>query len=963
MKYSQWNDLLFEYYFLEDKGHQVFLGLDKDTLVDYVIDKGCFNDVVDRVQQATPNRVIKPEEYIWNDFLRIFRDKNGTSTKDSLLALFKEKLNSSASISEIPSVFPFIALFTIPLANNPEMDPRNFYDRVNPFLQKYLLIKKSETLGSGDMSRFTRPTLKTMWDNLATWAKAEGFLYSVKASTDSGYKYVGPFMAESLLTATQRDKFKYVFYYAGLTPEQELSDSRIASILNAHHKHIGYTDDLAWSKLFVTYQDIFVSEFKRQYERWDGNTLIRQRSGSHKMNADIGSFKKLYLHLIIFRGRYVFSLIPRFNDTEVGSEYSYTDADHNQYRFTISVDGLANAPYSPHGLEQKVSKGEQIALKDDTNSRNYLKFVNEEYFLLEQHYSAFVSGAKLKLGGKYHILIAKDSLPGFTDWLIANGATEVQTQHALSSRYSLFFIPQVASAFSNHSSLDCTERVSASVVGTFIIDKDKDAITLYRGLPICYQIEGVNVSTDHIVAVFDIGIRRETRELSYNEENGLWVLSPITSSILTDAPFTLFCNDVQISSQQYRASEFKQLADNEFQEISFDKWGNYLDGDSDSALVKGLSVNAVHSTAFILGEHMSRFGKEPVIPKVDYHAQDYLLYWLSSRPRTDKQAFKDALSVLLFKNPDDIKYKITSVLDNYFRLGYINFAYHEGKYILAVNKPSLVLIPSGATIEHIGGTMTKMECTDKKWKVLLTGARTPEFINKLLRQAGNFNHNGERLKIQIDEAISPLYPQRILFWANSKEVFRAFAQKYDLVYQPSIYADTLLKALGSVQDYMEQTLNACKLHDRSYEGINDRRVLDYVKLATIMETNGFIKYESGVTTEFSEDGSVVTYYPTKYNEQTVLWYKGEQYNVDKYWGFFIGAALSNAKITRVDEDKTHIQLPRSIKLPVLYARALTMMSASIPDNQNGRRFYQLCENPFANALSWDKILEKLNQKQ
>ena len=69
MKYSQWNDLLFEYYFLEDKGHQVFLGLDKDTLVDYVIDKGCFNDVVDRVQQATPNRVIKPEEYIWNDFL------------------------------------------------------------------------------------------------------------------------------------------------------------------------------------------------------------------------------------------------------------------------------------------------------------------------------------------------------------------------------------------------------------------------------------------------------------------------------------------------------------------------------------------------------------------------------------------------------------------------------------------------------------------------------------------------------------------------------------------------------------------------------------------------------------------------------------------------------------------------------------------------------------------------------
>ena len=129
-----------------------------------------------------------------------------------------------------------------------------------------------------------------------------------------------------------------------------------------------------------------------------------------------------------------------------------------------------------------------------------------------------------------------------------------------------------------------------------------------------------------------------------------------------------------------------------------------------------------------------------------------------------------------------------------------------------------------------------------------------------------------------------------------------------------------------------------------------------------MESNGIIKYESGVTTDFSEKGSVVTYYPTKYNEQTVLWYDGEQFSVDKYWGFFIGAALSDAKIARVNDDKTHIQLPRSIKLPILYARALTMMSATIPDNHNGRRIYQLCENPFANALSWDKILEKLNQK-
>ena len=960
MKYSQWNDILFEYYFLEDKGHQVFLGLDKDTLVDYVIDKGYFNDVVKRVQLATPQRVINPDEYIWNDFLRVFRDKNGHSNKDSLLSLFKEKLSDNSG--PIPEVFPFIALFTIPLANNPEMDPRNFYDRVNPFLQKYLLIARSETIGSGDLSRFTRPSLKAMWDNLANWAQSEGFEYRVKASTDTGYKYVGPFMAESLLTATQRDKFKYVFYYAGLTPEQELSESRIIGMLNSHHKHIGYTDDVAWNKLFTTYQDIFVSEFKRQYEKWDGNTVIRQRSGGHKMNADIGSYKKLYLNLMIIRGRYLFSLVPRFNDAEVGAEFSYTDAEDNQFHFTISVDGLANAQYIPSNLEQIISRGEQIVLHDDTNVRNCLKFVNEDFFLLEQHYSSFVSGAKLKLGGKYHILILKEKLPSFEGWLQENCASEIQAAHVFSSKYRLYFIPQVLSSLPNHSSLDCSEKVTSAVVGTFVLSKDKDVISLYKGLPICFKIEGVDVSQDRIVAVFDIGIRREIRPLSYNEDNGLWLLKPITSSILTGAPFTLYRNDVQISSQQYCALDFKQLSDEDYQEIAFDKWGDYVDGNKESALVTGMSVKAVHATAYGLGDNMARFGKDPVINKNDYHSSDYLLYWISSRPRTDKQAFKEALSVLLYKNPDDIKYKTTSVLDNYFRLGYVNFAYHDGSYVIAVNKPTLVLIPSGVSREIISGTMTKKVCTDKKWKVLLTGARTPDFILRLIRQAEGFSHNDDRIRIQIDEAISPLYPQRILLWANSKDTIREFAQKYGLGFQASIYADTLLKELGSVQDYLEHTLSTEKLLDRSYEGINDRRALDYNRLDEMMDSGKMIKYESGATTKFSESGAVVTYYPSKYNEQTVLWYNREQYAVDKYWGFFIGASLSGAHITRVDKDMSSIQLPRTIKLPILYARAFTMMSAMIPDNQNGRRFYQLCDTPFATTLTCEKILEKLNQK-
>ncbi len=959
MKYAQWNELLLDFYFLEDKGHEVFLGLDKETLIDYVIDKGFFDDEIKRVQAATPGKIIDPENYIWSNFLRIFRDNKGNSSKDSLLRLFREKMANSFSPDRTPAIFPFIALFTIPLSNNPEMDPRNFYTRVKNFLIENGLISPSESIGANDMRQLQRPSLKTMWENLSIWAISEGYHYSVKASTETGHKYVGPFMAESLLTATQRDKFKFVFYYAGLTPEQEISDDRIVNILNEYHKHIGYTDDTAWKKHFGLYQDIFVSEFKRQYEKWDGNTVIRQRSGNHKMNAEIGSFRKLYIHLVVFRNNYVFSLIPRFNDAEVGAEYSYSCPDNSEFSFAITVDGYANAQFRSSIIADNVSTSTPIVLKDQSNAKNFLKFINEDFFLFEQHYNAFISGSKLRLGGKFYFLIKHDKLADYQVWLQENSAIEIKTKNDFSSVYSLFFIGCAKTSFVNHTSLDCSEKVSAELTSTFILNKNKVWISVYKGLPVFFKIDGVDISKDRIYAVFNIGIRLENRELLYNEERGLWALPPVSTAYLIDTSFTLYRNDVQISSQQYRLVDFQQLGVDDYNEIAFDKWGDY--SEEPDPLIKGLSVKAVHSTAFILGEHMAQFGKNPVIAPVKYEFADYLLYWLSSRPRTDKQAYKDSLAVILAENPEDIKYKITSVLDNYFRLGYVNYAYHNGEYIIAVNKPTLILIPSGAISTHIPGGLTKIECTDKKWKALLTGARTPQFIEKLLRQAQGFSYCGDSIKIQIDEAISPLYPQRILFWAASKETIREFAQKYHLGFQPSIYADTLLKKLGSVYDYFVHILANNHLEHKSYENINDRRVVDYKKLEGLMNSEERIRYDSGVTTSFSKDKSIVTYYPQKFNERTILWYNGDQFNVDKYWGHFIGAMLLGAKVAYVTDNTSHIVLPQPIKLPMLYARAFTLMSAEIPDNQNGKRFYQLCENPFANALHYISILKKLNQ--
>ena len=237
-------------------------------------------------------------------------------------------------------IFPFIALFLMPLANNPEMKASNFYDRLTAFLKENYIIREGESIGTADMRQITNPTLDLMWENLETWAQNEGFNYHLKNGSTS-HKYVGPFMAESLLNANQRDKFKVVFYEAGLTQDLTIDDARIINILNLHHRHLGFTDNEKWKKIFKSYSDVLISEFRRQYYKWDGNTIVRTHKNNRRVNVDTGTNKKLYLGMDIFRNNYSFYFKARFNEVEPGTDYLY-QSNGIQYEFRIANDGFAN---------------------------------------------------------------------------------------------------------------------------------------------------------------------------------------------------------------------------------------------------------------------------------------------------------------------------------------------------------------------------------------------------------------------------------------------------------------------------------------------------------------------------------------------------------------------------------------------------------------------------------------------
>ena len=83
--------------------------------------------------------------------------------------------------------------------------------------------------------------------------------------------------------------------------------------------------------------------------------------------------------------------------------------------------------------------------------------------------------------------------------------------------------------------------------------------------------------------------------------------------------------------------------------------------------------------------------------------------------------------------------------------------------------------------------------------------------------------------------------------------------------------------------------------------------------------------------------------------------------VDKYWGHFLGMFLHNSKVLQLNEDQTKIFLPLQIRLPLLYARALTLTTGKTPSSVSGSRAYSVAENPFTGNCDAHNILTKLGQ--
>ena len=287
-------------------------------------------------------------------------------------------------------------------------------------------------------------------------------------------------------------------------------------------------------------------------------------------------------------------------------------------------------------------------------------------------------------------------------------------------------------------------------------------------------------------------------------------------------------------------------------------------------------------------------------------------------------------------------------------MGYINTKFENGETIISVNRPTLIWIPPRFSL--LQGGVKQMVCEERYYRFLLTGARTPSFMSKVIDFA-----KGNSIQLEIRKEINPLMPQTVFLLAKSGDSIEKLAIKFDIQFQRCFYANALLKRLPSVDTYEEAVTKEPSRYDFSEE--DEFRAIDYSKLALkFAEKGAFVNNKDVDTCEIDRNHSIVTYQLGPYQEMTIFWKDGIQYEVDKHWGHFIGMKYAQATIAKFDEACYTLSVPMQIKLPNLMARAITLLTGSLPDENQGKRTYQLFRTITGDEATPSSIMKQLKQQ-
>lgn len=977
MNYNAWSELIRKYYFRGNNTSRVMFHITMQDLVDFAKEQ---NVMIANDRYASDF----DDAFIEADFVHKFwRDQNGNPAITDLQMRISQLRDQCFKEDNLQALLPIVALLIMPICENDDLElhGNDYYGHLLPFLQAHHFVNnvvKAPRL-------LYDIKLDEIWEGIDRWAEESGlpFKSSGVLSNNGTKQYVRSLMKESLLSPSRLQKFCILFDRAGLVPKVNIEDARLLSAFTNYYNYIGISQARFKQLTNKDFREYLLSVLRNEYDEWDGTTRIKERdrhTGKIRVEAGNTCYPLLLnMDYDLHNNKCTFSFLLSCPDSDDISDYMYFVADSNKAHLPeiyIKKDGYANQPFRLDDAEMNEifssrQGGYSIHSEEDKSLKG--RHVVTDYYLLRQYKNKYIATNEFVKGEFYFAVIRHEAAAEFTDWLQDNVAVLI-ADDVLAGAYSVYRIEHAAVELQAKNNLRFKSEIRCKSVNNLEVKsaEDTDVVFLSKLLPAQFEITGVDVSKDRVYAVSVNDPHRSASELIYDHDSNLWILKVFTNIFQIQKEFQLYCNEAPIPyGKTYKFTDFVLPA--EFKELPLNQWG----GIEEPALSTGLELPSAVVNKPLINWSMLTFqmGYAPAtqITTGKYQERDYLLYaitsasfqtsrWIISMPWL--KDIKDRLASEFFDDDSHSrsdKYALPNALADYFRMGYINYAYTDNGFYLTANRPALILLMPEFKRESLGSSrlqLSPLKCTENHFKCLLTGGRTIALVQEIVKHQQTLGY-----QVEFAEESDYLLPQTIYIHANNRSVFSALARKCNLLYQDNIYANTLLEVLPSVEDYLTELRRIGT--ERDLFEVRSFRAIDYQKMAALyperLAAGRAIANNEIDKEDFDEENDVVTFFPGSRDETSILIEDGRMLEMDKYWGHFVAMYKSQSKILQYDRDRAQICLPQQFRLPLLYARALTLLTGKTPESVFGSRNYCLGVNPCVFESKPEKILQKLGQ--
>jgi hypothetical protein len=904
MKYLEWNNLIGAHLFNEYKaGREIYLFLTRQDIIYVGRKSGFFNGQTDQT--------------IWDSFIYALRSGLPGTYNTNLLDRLDDGLEKAnrVNINGINVLFPpylgYLILTVLPIletANAPTGDTmraNTFYPRVRDFLE------------SNNLPDLPNPTQTRnwnhIWQHLSNWSiqtkKTEAGIFYVR-NFSAGWKYAGIPLSQCLIDPRALKLLPEVFLREGLVPNNYVSDGEWRTLLEKtwvkdlrqHSRvlaHIRQEDDEMGK--------VVLEIVKQVYARWHGETEVEEETSP---SSPIKRIRKAGIRARLFLA---FKLEKSTYDLKWGCRmYSQNDYPEDL------LFGETTCYEVRENWSNQLELGflEKASLKDTANKW--------EAVLPEKDLRLFIGGATLSLNSDFWVetdqmsrislmrLLCKNSLrkqiESWSKHFQPPGRFKELTGNDCGG------IPEGWSLFEFQYPKESIEGEPATYLPT------NKKILLVGGVKIGYRTWQKSCMPEVLIENGDgseeVFIERTTGGDKIHLQKKFagdtrWLLPDLQAGnefqVSTNEEKTFF----KIASEKLDALNLDNSLcpkRNRFGMVDEIETSNYVQG----SLVQGFDFTRQHvyKSHFQPGQRTATF--EPSQNQFSFD-NDVLLEFLTRKKSAHSSDFFEAYENILSKRItgelDETGVNLTSlkrqVLNLYDFLGYVDFDY-QSKRVVA-NPTQLFLIPT--------------ECGRK---ALLTGARTPDFVERAFEKVRQL---GLHLKVVPQGGAKErwvLLPDTLFVEAQDLPAYgmaelNAFATDLNIYYDPDhITQWGLLNFSAGLDDY-EKSL------------ITDERFEDYDWSRKIFNPRSF-RFERMEDEFFDKTFSLVEYQHNAYTYHHILWRDGVAYPVDKSWGRWL--VLKHHKQQVVFYGRNGVTaIPAGMPLPRLISEALLLCSGQIPEQK------------------------------